>query len=399
MWHFLRGYVILQIEGLSVARLLRRMTEHGIKIRRAVRTSPTCVRLEIDAHRFFALKRLRRGLPVRIHIVRRGGLPFVWRKLKKRPVLLFGTLVIGVALCVASDRIFLIRVTGTERIDPTEVRDRLREKGLYVGARLKGPILITAANELSAEIPDAAWVGLDREGIKLTVRVVESLPASEKRTQQISDVIAEKDGVILRLTVTHGQARVAVGDPVKAGDVLISGTVVYADASYETWADGEVVAAVTYTAAAEAQDSVKEWIGTDATQTVKTVRLGGWKLFGQTPAFERYRVLETRTTDVSDRLPVTVETVTVGELIERERMLDAEEAEQLAMQRARDAAISSVPQTAAILNQYGVWKQQNGKTIAEVMILAEETIGRTEERPHGGEYGEGDGTDRTGIHG
>ena len=393
MWHFLRGYVILQIEGLSVARFMKRMTEHGIKIRRAVRTSPTCVRMEIDAKRFFALRRLRTGLPVRIRIVKRCGLPFLRKRLTAQPVLLIGTLLIGAGICIASGRILLIRVEGTRRIDPNEVRERLREKGVGVGARLEGPILITAANELSAEIKDAAWVGLDREGVTLTVRVVESLPESPKRTQQPSDVVAEKDGVVTKLVVTHGQARVSVGDSVRKGDVLISGTVVRNDASYETWADGTVTAVVSYTAQCETADTIKEWTESGETQTLKTVRLGSWRLFGQQPDFERYRVLNTETIPVSDRLPVTIETVAIGALVERERVPDRQEAEQLALQQARDAATELLPKNAAILHQYGILQQQNGKTIAEVTILTEETIGRTEERPHGGEHGESDGTD------
>lgn len=393
MWHFLRGYVILQIEGLSAARLLRRMTEHGIRVRRAVRTSPGCMQLTIDAKHFFALKRLKRGLPVRIHIVRRVGLPFLWMRIKKRPVLMIGTVLIGLLIFFASDRIWLFRVEGTERIDPNEVLERLAEKGLSVGARVEGPILITAANELSAEIPDAAWVGLDREGITLTAKVVESLPASPKKTQQPSDVIAEKDGVLIRLVVTHGQARAAVGDAVKAGDVLISGTVVRNDAAYTTWADGTALAAVTYSASCEVQDTVIEWIENGETQTVKSVYLGSLKLFGQRPKCERYRVLKTETTAVGDRLPITIETVTIGVLIERERALTEQEAEQLALQHARDAALQSVPKDAAILHQYGVIRRQNGTLAAEVTIMTEETIGRTEERPHGGTYGESGGTD------
>lgn len=393
MWHFLRGYVILQIEGLSVARLLRRMTDHGIKIRRAVRTSPTCVTLEMDAKRFSALRKLRRGLPVRIHIAGRRGLPFVWKRLLARPVLLFGTLLIGLGLCAASRRIWFIRVEGTKRIDPQEICERLKEKGIFIGARLQGPILITAANELSCEIPDAAWIGLDREGVTLTAKVLEALPESPKKTQLPSDVVAQKDGVVTRLVVTHGQARIQVGDAVKAGDVLISGTVVRNDASYETWADGEAIAAVVYSAQCEAPDTVTEWTESGEMQALKTVRFAGRRLFGTAPAFERYRVLRTETVPVGDRLPVEIETVFIGELVERERALDEREAEQLALTRAMDAATAQVPKDAAIVHRYGILKRKHGRTVAEATVLAEETIGRTEERPHGGKHGESGGTD------
>ena len=389
MWHFLRGYVILQIEGLSIARLMRRMVENGVRIRGAERTSPTSVRLTIDAKRFFDLRRIAKGLHVRIRILDKRGLPFAARKLLARPVLWIGTLLLAAGICFASSRIWFIRIEGTDRVADEEVTERLKAHGLYPGARPKGPILITAANDLSVELKDAAWVGLDREGVTLTVRVVEALPESQKRSLLVpSDVIAVKDGVLTDLLVTHGQARVAIDDTVRAGDVLISGTVVRQDASYETWADGRITAAVPYRAECETVGSVTETVESGRTETIRAVRLGSWVIGVGRSGFERYRVRTVRSVGVSDRLPVWLDEITVGELVQRERTLHEEEAEQLAAADALEAARAQVPKNAAILHQYSVIKTVRGKTTAAATVIAEESIGRTEERPHGGKHGE-----------
>ena len=389
MWHFLRGYVILQIEGFSIARLLKRMSENGIRVRRVKRNGPTSVRMEIDARRFFDLRRIKKGLPVRVRILEKHGMPFVLKKLRARPVLLIGTLLIGAGLMWASGCIWMIRIEGTDRIDPDALRGELKAHGLFVGARPKGPVLITAANDLSASIRDAAWIGLDREGVTLRVQVVESLQESPKRMQTVpSDVIAQCDGVVVKLVVTHGQAKVKVGDTVKAGDVLISGTVFWQDASYETWADGTVLAAVAYETSCEAPDSITERVESGRTETLRVIRFGSQAVFAETPAFESYRVTDMRAAAVSDRLPIRLEFYTIGEIVERTRTPDERESEQLALTEAREQARALVPLDAAILNQYSVLKQQNGRTIAQAWVIAEENIGRTEERPHGGEYGE-----------
>ena len=368
---------------------MKRMSENGVRIRSVTRTSPTTVRMTIDAKRFFDLRRLKIGLPVRIRILKKCGFPFVLKKLYARPVLWIGTILIAAGLIWASGGVFRIRIEGAERTDVAEVLARLKEHGLYVGARPKGPILITAANDLSVELKEAAWVGIDREGIQLTVRVVENLPASEKRTQTVpSDMIAEKDGVITNMIVTHGQARAAVGDSVKRGDVLISGTVGYKDVSYETWADGVVTAAVAYEAESPLETTVSEWVESGETATVRTVRLGSMQIFGMTPAFERYRVQKVRSIAVNDRIPVFVDEITIGEIVLRERAPDREEAEQRALIAARDAAFGKVPKNAAVLNSYSALKKKNGTIYAVAKVIAEETIGRTEERPHGGKHGE-----------
>ena len=303
----------------------------------------------------------------------------------KRPVLWIGTLVLFLGLCWASSRIWLIRIEGTERVDPAEVRTLLKEHGLSIGSRPKGPVLITAANDLSARIYDAAWIGLDREGVTLTVKVVESQPASVKRTQNVpSDIVAAKDGVVTAITVMRGQARVRVGDTVRAGEVLISGTVSYQDATYQTSADGIVKAAVLYESESPLSNSVEEIVETDRIEPVRTLRIGPWTVFRSKPTFERYRLSDTRSIAISDRFPAYVDETVARELVLRTRTLSESEAEELALSHAGTLALALVPKDAAVLNQYGSVKRKDGTRTAVVTVTAEEIIGRTEEEPHGG---------------
>ena len=385
MWHFPFGYVILQIEGISIARFLKRLTENGVRVEELRRVGPLSVRFRMPANRFFELRKWKKGLPLKIRIVGRSGPAFAVKKLLRRPVLWIGTLVLFAALCWASSRIWSIRIEGAERVDPKEIRTLLKEHGLSVGARPKGPVLITAANDLSARIADAAWIGLDREGITLTVKVVESKLASSKKTRAVpSDVIADRDGVVTDISVMRGQANVRVGDKVRAGDVLISGTVSYKEETYETSADGIVKAAVLYEAECPVPETIEEIVETDQTEPVRTLRIGPWTLLLQKPSFERYRLTETRTIPTSDRFPVYVDETIARELILRERALSESEAEELALSRAGTLALEQVPRDAAIMNQYGTVRRKDGALVAVVTVTAEEIIGRTEEEPNDG---------------
>ena len=84
MWHFLNGYVILHLEGVSIARLLKRISDQGIRIRRLIRLTGSAASVQIGVRDFFKLHRLRTGLQVRIRIVEKRGLPFLRLKLQKR---------------------------------------------------------------------------------------------------------------------------------------------------------------------------------------------------------------------------------------------------------------------------------------------------------------------------
>lgn len=385
MWHFWNGYVILQVEGLSLARFLRRISEQGIRVRRIRQDGTGGIRFAIGLRQFFQLHRLRRGLSVRVHIVERRGAPFLFAKMRKRPVLCIGTVLMLIGLFLASQHIWTIRLEGNETIDDETILAMLDEHGLHIGAKPKGAVLITAANDLSARIRDAAWIGLDREGVTLRVSVVEAVPKSETRNLETpSDLVAAKDGIVTNVLVLHGQACVKAGDSVRAGDVLISGTVVRNDASYQTWANGTVLAAIRYEAECEVLPVVTEAVLTERTQTLRTLRIGPWILLCTEAEFEHYRVADTRTVSVGDRFPSFCDCITVQEIAFRERSLDEQEAEQLAIANAREAALEQVPKDASVLNQYAAIRQRDGKRYAVVIVTAEESIGRTEEYPHDG---------------
>ena len=385
MWQFLKGYVILQIEGTSVARFLRRLADNGIVIRNLYHKAPSTVRFEIEKRRYFELHRLKKGLPVRIRIIKRKGVPFVARRMKRRPVLWIGTMMMLIAIPVLSARIWMIRIDGAEHIDRGAILELLKEHGLSIGSKPKGPVLITAANDLSVRVENAAWIGLDREGITLKVSVVESLPESEKNNLITpSDMIADKDGIVTGILVLRGQARVKVGDRIRKGDVLISGTVQWKDAEYQTRAIGRVTVAVDYDAACEVLPFTAEIVQTDRSESVRSIRIGPWTVLESKPGFDRYRITESRLIHVTDRLPVFCEERTAYEMIVRERALDEREAEQIAFCNAREAALHDVPKDARLLNQYGMIRKKDGKTYAVVIITAEETIGRTEDYPNDG---------------
>ena len=385
MWQFLKGYVIIRAEGLCTARFLRRITSTGIPVSNVEKVGGASILFTIPAKRFFELRTLRKGLPLRIRIVRRGGLPFLGAKLKRRPVLWIGSILLFLTIAILSKRIWIIRIDETKRVDRDEIMELLAERGIRPGASLKGPILITAANDLSAQIHDAAWIGLDREGVMLHVNVVEALPESVKRTDRVpSDIIAEKDGVVTSIQVMRGQARVKVGDLVSAGDVLISGDVIYKDETVHTAADGVVTAAVQYRAEIGLYDQVSECCETEATESVRALRIWDFEILRTKPRFEHYRLLDTGNIVANGLMPFSIEMRTAREIVFRDRMLSTEESEEYALTDAREKALASVPRGASVINTYGTIRTANGKRIAVVIVTAEEIIGKTEEKPHDG---------------
>lgn len=385
MWQFLKGYAIIRAEGLCTSRFLKRITNAGIRVSNVRKCSDASILFTIPAKRFFELRTLRKGLPLRIRIVGRGGLPFLIAKLNRRPVLWIGSVLLFAAIAILSARIWIIRIDDTDRVDPDEIVGLLAERGIFPGAYLSGPVLITAANDLSAQVRGAAWIGLDREGVLVRVNVAEALPASPKRADNVpSDIVAERDGIITSIRVMRGQARVKVGDRVRAGDVLISGDVLYKEQTVKMAADGLVYAAVQYRAESELCDRITESYETGTEEVIRVLHVWNFEILRTKPHFDHYRLTDTRNVIGNDLLPVSVQLENVREIALRERTLSVEEAEEYALTDAREKAYALVPRSAAIINTYGTIKTTKGKRTAVVIVTAEEIIGKTEEVPHDG---------------
>lgn len=386
MWKNWYGYVILQVEGLNLARFLRRLLANGIRVFRIRRIDETTATLGILARDVRRLRPIRRRERCRIRILERHGLPFVWRRVRMRPVLLYGIPLCVCILWIALMRIWCIRIEGAVRTDPDEVAALLDEHGLSVGKRPRGSVLILAADDLSARLKDAAWVSLNRDGVVLTVTVHESTLQHETIDWSIpAHIVAQKDAVVVSVETKRGQTAVAPGQTVQRGDVLISGHVVYSEdrTPYDTHADGRVLGACVYTADAELPTTAVALEPSGSVETVHEILLLGHALWSVSPSFGQFRITSDETTAVSSfGIPIAVRTVALEELVERERVLTERERREQAELAATTDAMALVPHDARICSIHTVMQTENGVERVRCTIVTEEDIGISKEYQH-----------------
>lgn len=383
MWKLLRGYVILKAEGMHPARFLRRLPASGIPVFGIKSCGETSVVFCVPARDVRRLRPIRRRERCRLHILERHGFPFLWKRMLRRPVLLFGIPIAAAAVWIALSRIWFIRIDGTERTRPEEVLAMLDERGISVGKAPQGTMLIQAADDLSAQLREAAWVSLNRDGVVLRVTVQESDPQHTLIDRsRPSNVIAAKDAVIVSVETKRGKAAVSGGDRVYQGDVLISGHVVYSEdrTPYDTYAEGTVTGACVYTADAELPTSVTEYMPTGETGTIRTLLLAGVPVLHSHAPFAHYRETGTRTVSIARTgLPIGMTVVSVEELAERERILTEPERREQAELSAYRAAVALVPEHAAICSIHTTERVENGTVRIRCTVVTEEQIGINKE--------------------
>jgi len=76
--------------------------------------------------------------------------------------------------------------------------------------------------EILAQIPDMAWVGIEKKGVRLII-TGKMREESYRQKYKKADIVAKREGIIKEILVFRGSLRVKPGQKVTAGEVLISG--------------------------------------------------------------------------------------------------------------------------------------------------------------------------------
>lgn len=383
MWLFGKGYVIIQIEGLALSAFLHQLDKQGIRVTDIRYLDSTTVRAALLKNDVPKLIPIRRRFRTKVRIVSRHGVPFLWRSIWQRPILVIGGLLMLLLMKAGSERIWSIQTIGATETQRQALPVLLEENGIVVGCRPKGDILISASDDLTARLPDAAWVELDRNGVYLTVTVSPFMPQTESKAKDgPAHIVAKKDGVILRIHVKRGESACRVGDIVRSGDVLIGGAIDFGEdrTPFTVCAEGTVTAAVVYRAECPLPEVLTEYRLTGETEQVTAVSIGTVQFMKKAGSFPHGYTEWEEPVRVSDLgIPVSIQYGTNYAFAETQVVLTRERAEQLARKQAQQEALDSVPKDASIISIHSFVQTMQGIDSVVCIVTAEEEIGIAKE--------------------
>lgn len=247
LWNYLRGYVVIYVTGFSVERFVNLVAHKGIYI------WDLCyyengVEMKVSIKAFKHLKTCAKKTKCKIKIVNKRGIKFVAYRYRKRKILLYGVVFFIGFLYFLSSFVWLLDISGNDRISYDEIHTFLNEKGLKVGALKHKISTKDLENELKEKFPDISWVNVYLTGTKASVNMTEIIPKRvEVDKGSPADVVASKDGLIVRVATSAGRPTVKEKDVVRKGDLLISSKLIslndmgeevneYVHAEGEVWA-------------------------------------------------------------------------------------------------------------------------------------------------------------------
>ncbi len=378
------GELEVTATGLSPEKLLNLAAKNHISLSGVRRLSYTQLCFNIGPADYNRLKKLLPEGRYKLNIGSSRGLSLMLYAFRARYCLIAGIIISIVLAFFASSRIWFVKVRGCEKVSEESVLQLLESYGLKSGASVSGEELDEMEKRLMQDISDISWVGISRRGVNIYAYIKESSELPESTPiDKPADVIALKDGVVEKVTVLQGRAVVTQGQTVRAGDVLISGELIYQDLPYQyIYALGDVQARIWYSGERKISLVQSETVRTGNTAVVRTMRIFGQDipLDGENP-FASYEV-ESREQDVMNLgIPVTIITQTYYETEEREYSITQEEALELGKSDLEQELSAQIPQDAEILRTQSSVKAAVGENAVIVSMFIEtlEQIGQTKE--------------------
>lgn len=225
---YVKGYVRIRITGYSPERFLNLCKYKNIPVW-GLLPGRNFYDMNITIAGMKKLKPILRKTGTNLRIIEKIGLPFLLFRHRKRKIFFAGAVGCILLIYILSLFIWNIEISGNHiRTDET-ILAFLRKQDVHCGMPASSVDCAGIARMIRKEYDDVIWVSASLKGSKIKIEIKENSDSreieEEKTTEEGTDLIAEKDGVIKEIVTRSGVPMVHAGDKVKAGDILVSGRV------------------------------------------------------------------------------------------------------------------------------------------------------------------------------
>ena len=334
--NFICGYLTISIEGFFTERFINKCISKKILLWNIKRKKSTLVYCNISIKNFKRIKEVAKKSNCRIKIEDRKGLPFIFKRYKKRKIFLIIIAIIFGLIIFSSKYIWNIEIQGIEKINKQEIIEELNKEGLEIGKAKRKIDRKKVINNIRLKRNDISWIEINLKGTNAIVSIAES---SEKpkivNDDEYCNIISNQRGVITKITAQTGTALKKVGDIVDEGEVLIGGYMEgkYTDTRY-VHAKGNVEAKVwkTKRKRIKLKNSITTETGNSEAKYTININKIKINLYKSLPNFEKYDTI-----NISKKirifsnfyLPIELKKVVYKELKDEPKTYGEKEAKEL----------------------------------------------------------------------
>jgi len=380
----------IKVEGFEQEKLLTECVRRGIPmkdIHPASDIEMTLTLMEWDYQEFVRIAKNR----YQITILKESGYKPTIRKTFRRKSTILGLILFALILFYQSTFVSELRILGYEEFTETEIRDSLREAGLFEGCS-KRVDLKQVKLHIYQDLDNIAWIGVKYIGNLAEVSIVEGTITPKPVDQsKPCNIVADKEGYVEKTIAREGVVAAQQGTFVKPGDVLISGIVPLRNTAYGTPAaglteryvhsSGEVYAKVPYRLFyyQEKYEYIKEYTGKSLygiRLEIGDLKINTAKIFYN---YDNSMYSERVLFNIIRPIPMSLGFVQIDEVEVSKQERSQSDIKKEANRLVREAIKEKVPENSQILNNS--LKFSPGENIIGVTIMLEtlEEIGEEKE--------------------
>ncbi len=385
-FHFILGYVKVEVKGTYTELFIKRCLEHHVSIWNVQRVNNFTISCYLSVRDIPKVRVLLRRTGCRLYFRQKFGLPFLLKKTYARIGFLVGVFIGLSIVFLLSNVVWTIQIDGASPQLENEVKKTLHQIGVKKGAFI---LLLPSEQEiqqmLTERVDHLTWVGVTRLGTRYSFEIVEKKIPEETERLNPRHLIAKKKAVIHKVFVEQGKAMVEERDYVKKGDLLISGIIGNEKNEKIVPAKGKILGEVWYLS--EASVPLRSTIVTNTGRGINKYYLKVSKLSLPVWGFERDEFSQKETIiDTKPlyflkwQLPIAIQKHTILEIEKTKRVLTEEQAKQLAIELTEKDLKKQLPNDAEIKGKKILHEKiQSGKVNVAIHYQVIEDI--TKEQP------------------
>lgn len=226
LFRFISGYVTIKVWGYSPERFMNLCSNHNILLWNVIHHADYYV-MNISIGGFFQLRPIARKTRTKVVIIQKYGLPFFMHKIRKRSIFMVGVLGCFLFLLCMSNYIWSIELVGNTAITYEEMLDFLATKDIRYGVSKDNIQPEELKKEIRIFFDNVIWDSVKIDGTKLSIEIKEGIGLEKEinTSKSPTDIIADKDGKIVKMVTRQGIPNCKIGDTVSMNQIIVSGLI------------------------------------------------------------------------------------------------------------------------------------------------------------------------------
>ncbi|WP_181350621.1 sporulation protein YqfD [Thalassobacillus sp. CUG 92003] len=371
---FLQGTIVLKVKGAYPESFLNACSKHGVRVWGVRWKNEHEITLTIYSKDLRHCRAFRKTTRCKLYVKNKDGFPFVWQQFMNRKPLWFAVLIFCTCIYLLSNMIWSIQIQGLTPELEAQVEKELNKAGISTGRFVfSGSNPNDIQRHLLEEIPDLLWIGVEKKGTSFNLHGVEKTLAEKDIDNHPSNVVAKKQGVIVKMFISEGRPLVGVNDFVRKGDILASGKLTE-DSDTFIRAEGDVIAETWYRAEISVPLTKDVHITTGDTKRKyflkwNDVELPVWGFGKVEPRYKRVETNEKTFKIFSWEVPIKWKATKHYHIEKKEESRSKEEAVQAGVEQAKHDLMDQLPAESKIVGENILHQREESGKVKLILLL------------------------------